>query len=109
MATQDGDDSIFFDAVLKRAEAALATVGSKTIPLDLRHWFRQAACGVVLVDVVGVGEQLQRRVGGGEERDLPGCIRRLHEYLESDVPYPARITVADNAQLDRETTASFTG
>src|ERR1700761_459594 len=35
-----------------------------------------------------------------EERDLPGCIRRLHEYLESDVPYPARITVADNASTD---------
>lgn len=35
-----------------------------------------------------------------EERDLPGCIRRLHTYLDSDVPYPARITVADNASTD---------
>ena len=35
-----------------------------------------------------------------EERDLPGCIRRLHDYLGTDVPYPARITVADNASTD---------
>ncbi len=35
-----------------------------------------------------------------EERDLPGCIRRLHDYLSTDVPYPARITVADNASTD---------
>ena len=35
-----------------------------------------------------------------EERDLPGCIRRLQQYLDSDVPYPARITVADNASTD---------
>jgi putative flippase GtrA len=35
-----------------------------------------------------------------EERDLPGCVRRLHEYLHCDVPYPTRITVADNASTD---------
>src|ERR1700752_2666458 len=35
-----------------------------------------------------------------EERDLPGSIRRLRDYLDSDVPYPARITVADNASSD---------
>ena len=35
-----------------------------------------------------------------EERDLPGCIRRLHDYLGTEVPYPARITVADNASTD---------
>jgi putative flippase GtrA len=35
-----------------------------------------------------------------EERDLPGSVRRLHEYLASDVPYPARITVADNGSTD---------
>jgi glycosyltransferase involved in cell wall biosynthesis len=35
-----------------------------------------------------------------EERDLPACIRRLHHYLRSEVPYSARITVADNASAD---------
>ena len=35
-----------------------------------------------------------------EERDLPGCVRRLHRYLDTYVPYPARITVADNASTD---------
>src|SRR6478752_4928486 len=35
-----------------------------------------------------------------EERDLPGSVRRLHEFLVEEVPYPARITVADNASTD---------
>jgi putative flippase GtrA len=35
-----------------------------------------------------------------EERDLPGSVRRLHEFLATEVPYPARITVADNASTD---------
>ena len=35
-----------------------------------------------------------------EERDLPGSIRRLHSYLAAEVPYPSRITVADNASTD---------
>ena len=35
-----------------------------------------------------------------EERDLPGCLRRLHDYLVQCVPYSARITVADNASTD---------
>jgi len=35
-----------------------------------------------------------------EERDLPGSVRRLHEFLVEEVPYPARITVADNASSD---------
>jgi len=35
-----------------------------------------------------------------EERDLPGSVRRLHEFLVDEVPYPARITVADNASSD---------
>lgn len=35
-----------------------------------------------------------------EERDLPGCVRRLHRYLLDQVPYPTRITVADNASTD---------
>jgi putative flippase GtrA len=35
-----------------------------------------------------------------EERDLPGSVRRLHHFLSTEVPYPARITVADNASTD---------
>jgi putative flippase GtrA len=35
-----------------------------------------------------------------EERDLPGSIRRLHHFLATEVPYDARITVADNASTD---------
>ncbi|MGH7290577.1 MAG: dolichyl-phosphate beta-glucosyltransferase, partial [Myxococcota bacterium] len=35
-----------------------------------------------------------------EERDLPGSVRRLHQFLATEVPYAARITVADNASTD---------
>ena len=35
-----------------------------------------------------------------EETDLGVCVRRLHEYLRSGFPFPARITVADNASTD---------
>ena len=35
-----------------------------------------------------------------EERDLEGCLRRLHHYLATEVPYTARITVADNGSTD---------
>ncbi|WP_280420975.1 bifunctional glycosyltransferase family 2/GtrA family protein [Nocardia carnea] len=35
-----------------------------------------------------------------EETDLGVCVRRLHEYLGSGFPFPARITVADNASTD---------
>jgi putative flippase GtrA len=35
-----------------------------------------------------------------EERDLPGSIRRLHQFLATEVPYPSRITIADNASTD---------
>ncbi|MGW2835531.1 glycosyltransferase [Streptomyces sp. NPDC001286] len=36
-----------------------------------------------------------------EERALPGCIRTLHARLRDQLPYPWRITVADNASVDR--------
>lgn len=36
-----------------------------------------------------------------EERALPGCIRTLHARLRDELPYPWRITVADNASVDR--------
>jgi putative flippase GtrA len=35
-----------------------------------------------------------------EEHNLPGSVRRLHHFLATEVPYPARITVADNASTD---------
>ncbi|NMN97085.1 bifunctional glycosyltransferase family 2/GtrA family protein [Antrihabitans stalactiti] len=35
-----------------------------------------------------------------EEADLDECVRRLHRFLSSEVPYSARITIADNASTD---------
>jgi putative flippase GtrA len=35
-----------------------------------------------------------------EEADVAACVRRLHEYLRDEVPYRARIMVADNASTD---------
>jgi putative flippase GtrA len=35
-----------------------------------------------------------------EERDLGPCVRRLHEHLSAQMPYPFRITIADNASRD---------
>ncbi|MFJ9900870.1 glycosyltransferase [Streptomyces sp. NPDC091280] len=35
-----------------------------------------------------------------EERALPDCIRTLHARLRDELPYPWRITVADNASVD---------
>jgi hypothetical protein len=36
-----------------------------------------------------------------EETDLEPCVRRLHSYLTRQFPYAFRITVADNASVDR--------
>lgn len=35
-----------------------------------------------------------------EENDLERCVRRLHAFLANEVPYTARITIADNASTD---------
>ncbi|MGW0043747.1 glycosyltransferase [Rhodococcus sp. NPDC003348] len=35
-----------------------------------------------------------------EERDLDRCVRGLHRHLADAMPYPSRITVADNASTD---------
>jgi len=51
-----------------------------------------SSAGVVLDVVVPVYN---------EEVDLEPCVRRLHAYLRDTFPYPARITVADNASTDR--------
>jgi putative flippase GtrA len=39
-----------------------------------------------------------------EENDLESCVRRLHAFLAHEVPYLARITIADNASTDRTLT-----
>jgi len=36
-----------------------------------------------------------------EERDLEPSVRRLRAYLDDRFPFPARITIADNASTDR--------
>jgi len=36
-----------------------------------------------------------------EEADLEPCLRRLHRHLTEQLPYPFRITVAENASTDR--------
>lgn len=35
-----------------------------------------------------------------EEADLGPCVRRLHAFLALSFPFPARITIADNASTD---------
>ncbi|GAA3969785.1 hypothetical protein GCM10022231_33790 [Gordonia caeni] len=35
-----------------------------------------------------------------EEADLERSVRRLHDYLVTELPYSARITIADNASTD---------
>ncbi|MDH6284868.1 glycosyltransferase [Prescottella agglutinans] len=35
-----------------------------------------------------------------EQSALAGCVRRLRTYLSAEVPYTARITIADNASTD---------
>ncbi|WP_233529227.1 glycosyltransferase [Antrihabitans stalagmiti] len=42
-----------------------------------------------------------------EEADLERCVRRLHRYLKSEVPYTARITIADNASTDETLSVAY--
>lgn len=35
-----------------------------------------------------------------EERDLEPAVRRLHRVLEDEFPFPAQVTIADNASTD---------
>jgi putative flippase GtrA len=41
-----------------------------------------------------------------EEIDLSRCVRRLHDYLTTTVPYPCQITIADNASTDTTLTVA---
>ncbi|CRK53408.1 Glycosyltransferase [Rhodococcus sp. RD6.2] len=61
---------------LARHDADVVTVPLRTVTLD------------VVVPVYN------------EERDLERCVRRLHRHLADNIPYPSRITVADNASTD---------
>ena len=36
-----------------------------------------------------------------EQADLAASVRRLHRHLREDFPFPARITIADNASCRR--------
>src|SRR3954466_15518737 len=49
-------------------------------------------CGGPLLDVVIPVHN--------EETDLEPCLRRLHAHLSEQLPYPFRITVAENASTD---------
>ncbi|MDT5328480.1 MAG: hypothetical protein QOF25_5632 [Mycobacterium sp.] len=77
-----------FDAMTELAGPGPAELaGCPTAPVGKRD----AARDYVLDIVIPVFD---------EERDLPGSVRRLHHFLATEVPYPARITVADNASTD---------
>jgi putative flippase GtrA len=39
-----------------------------------------------------------------EQTELDGCVRRLHTYLSTTVPYSFQITIADNASTDETLT-----
>src|SRR3954466_9200701 len=41
-----------------------------------------------------------------EEADLEPCLRRLHAHLTEQLPYPFRITVAENASTDATVAAA---
>jgi putative flippase GtrA len=41
-----------------------------------------------------------------EQTDLEPCLRRLHHHLTTALPYPFRITVADNASTDATLTVA---
>ncbi|MDG3011537.1 glycosyltransferase [Rhodococcus sp. D2-41] len=41
-----------------------------------------------------------------EEKDLERCVRRLHAHVRTEIPYSARITIADNASTDATMTVA---
>ena len=67
----------------------------------------EPAAAVTAPDVTATHGDLSRHVAldvvvpvYNEEKDLAASIERLHAYLDTDVPYSARITIADNASTD---------
>jgi cellulose synthase/poly-beta-1,6-N-acetylglucosamine synthase-like glycosyltransferase len=57
---------------------------------------RGARGGVHVLPVVDVAVPVY-----DEENDLERSVRRLDGFLENDFPWPARITIVDNASRDR--------
>ncbi len=66
-----------------RPAAALASTRATTVTGAIEH--------AVLDVVVPVYN---------EQRDLVPSVERLHTYLAAELPFPARITIADNASTD---------
>jgi putative flippase GtrA len=68
----------------------------------------EPAAAVTAPDVTAKPGDLSRHVAldvvvpvYNEQKDLAASIERLHAFLDTDVPYSARITIADNASTDR--------
>ena len=58
-------------------------------------WTDRASSGVVAGPTLDIVIPVYN-----EEADLEACVRRLHRFLSGEVPYSARITIADNASTD---------
>ncbi len=58
-------------------------------------WTDRASAGVVAGPTLDIVIPVYN-----EEADLEACVRRLHRFLSGEVPYSARITIADNASTD---------
>ncbi|NYT92518.1 bifunctional glycosyltransferase family 2/GtrA family protein [Salinispora sp. H7-4] len=62
-----------------------------TTEVRATEWIQPVAMAPILDVVIPVYN---------EEIDLGPCVRRLHAHLRENVPYPFRITIADNASVD---------
>lgn len=62
-----------------------------TTEVRATEWIQPVATAPILDVVIPVYN---------EETDLGPCVRRLHAHLRANVPYPFRITIADNASVD---------
>lgn len=62
-----------------------------TTEVRATEWIQPVATAPILDVVIPVYN---------EETDLGPCVRRLHAHLRENVPYPFRITIADNASVD---------
>jgi putative flippase GtrA len=101
---------------LFRAEAEVSTVtprsATRTASAQVDHKGRIAPPAIVApmsVDTAPKPEIAAPRTGPvldvvvpvyNEEADLEPSVRRLHQHLSTQFPYPFRITIADNASVD---------
>ncbi|MCV7170267.1 bifunctional glycosyltransferase family 2/GtrA family protein [Mycobacterium manitobense] len=79
-------------ALGSRAAAAAAGAGRRRFACRPNAALAARAAGVPVLDVVVPVFN--------EEAALADSIRRLHRHLSEDFPFPARITIADNASTD---------